>query len=360
MAKGFPVSQTTSNNILNRTVEESLALPGLADSAINYNGNLSPSAVTIGGFVAYAGRMYYIRTLSLIADKDCEILVDFQRDTDYGGQKTGYMRAFLFAKVPYVLPVNQWVKSNQRMVVSLVGPYTSGDTSAIKVRGGVVGEDYTENYNTNADNTILFFGDSNTYGADAGTFATYDFSDLYTGKILNYFINKGKSVRPIVKASKGITTQALDKEVRQNRLDIGQQYSMIVYNAGTNNVLTTNTQADRDLVTANYTNFINWANTRHPNAIKIYCGIFPIGVSTQEADANALRTILSGLVTSLGDTNSFYVNLGSSFTATDLTKYADGGSSKLHPNITGHGLAWTNVIKPVFDANLTTILEAFS
>ena len=289
-----------------------------------------PSGVGVqGGIGVPMGAAFYITSVSGWVSAPTFIQVALGNN---GGVRTVVSGNF-------TVPVQKFIAGlTDQVNVAVLGRVTGTDKVLLTYQ--VDGYQVSNDFDTDADASILILGDSNTQGTslqggthrdDIWHWQLKRFLNLSTG--LTYR-NGANRTRIIEKALKGQSTIYIDRLRASGRLNVNP--SLIVNQMGGND------GANLTTYTNNINRLIAWKKAYYPLVPMIICGVGPRSSGTQnETDAVALRGAAQTAVANNADPTITYCNLGAAFTNTDDTFYTSDGSdgtvagNRSHWNLAG-------------------------
>lgn len=203
-------------------------------------------------------------------------------------------------------------------------------TVAVRIGLTASGVVVTNDLNYDADNKLLFVGDSIT---DYTVNSDVELHQYY-GFVLRDALAKGsrskRTARNIVKGIAGKTSVDFDKLLKAGQLYVDEP-AIVFYGHGVEDQKQAVTVAAYG---AAIESFINYKKQYWPNAVLVIQGATPVQSATRQTALDAYRTEAAARVTAAADPRVLYINLAAAFDNTVAARFAtvDGiGGDAVHP-----------------------------
>jgi lysophospholipase L1-like esterase len=337
---------TYSKNFQDILLREGKPLPA---NNISFTGVIPSSRTSFGSYTGFGyGNGVYITSIVISVNSvipvGVQVIISEASDGDLFERSTQALRNKILNNT-VTIPINEYFRDFPTYTCYM----ESGDgVTTGKIDVNVNGVVITDSLNYDANNLVLWVGDSITEmsGLPQNNYAKK--YELHTHMINNYLISKGKDTRISIQAKGGTTSTNGESARLRGFFDAPGKAQYYFYHFGMNDCTT----SDPTNYVLNIGKFITWALYKNPSAKIIILGISPAENSTTNTNAIVLRAAANSYVSGLNLSNVFYCELGNAFDRTNSSFYssADAAGSRVHPNIAGMAAIY-NVISSFLYSN---------
>lgn len=340
----FPVS------VVNKMMDGAIAVRGTHGNGAPFNTAIPAANTNIGSITKsfnYAYALKYIAVTATSHDLDIRAQIAYNPSIATVYSDTRY---YVARGTTLFIPCNgaEIVNSGDARI-NVMGVYDPVTKAALALPVTVTGtvsfhsDIELAEKDTTCDSLFMFIGDSITVAetgipviADAGTMK----NSTWTWQLRYKMRRAGHRVRMVMKGISGTNTAQHVVFMKNGDYDL-PGYKIINILLGTNNASQAVTVEN---FIADITEMVTYFRAMYPDAVIVLCGATPTDNTTWHNLLVTYRAALSAYVTALADPITKYIDLGDSFTRTDLTNYAttDTAGSKIHLSVQGNLAVSTN------------------